>query len=207
MSEALPNPPHKFTVRPIRQSLKAGVTLWRIYFRGGPHPGSWKQFRHFGPTASRFDHHKKPSRIQKRGIIYASDGPKSIETVLAEVFQDTRLIDRFHNSPWLVGFELVNVLWLLNTGSNWPVRAGGNMAINSGSRVQSRKWSRKIYKQYASVQGIRYPSSITGQPCSAMYEKSAFALPSNPVVHKALDDPSLLPGLSRIAARLNYALK
>jgi hypothetical protein len=187
--------------------LKAGTTLWRIHFKGGNHPTTWKSFRYYGPTAARFDHHTAPKRVQQRGIFHAACGKDAIRTALAEVFQDTRLVDRFCHDPWLVAFKLNQSLSLLDTGANWPVRAGGNMAINSGSRIQSKKWSRKIYRQYTNVQGIWYPSSLTNQSCMALYEKAAQALPARPIFNRALSDPSLLTGLSRLAGRLNYAMK
>lgn len=208
MSTRLPNPPPVFPVGPDLHVINAGETVWRIYFKGGRHPTTWKSFRYYGPTSSRFDHHTLPKRIHNiRGILYSTCEADAIRTALAEVYQDTRLIDRYYQDPWLAAYSLDKPLSLLDTGDKWPGRAGGNMAINSGSRFQSKKWSRKIYSQYPNVHGIWYPSSISNKMCIALYERAAYALPARPVFNRALSDPSLLAGLSQFAADLNYQLK
>jgi hypothetical protein len=204
--EFLPPAPKKFPVAPEAYRLEAGVMLWRIYFRAGQRATAWNAFRHLGPTNSRFNHHTFPKRIQDRGIIYATTGRDAICTALAETFQDTRLIDRYRDEPWIVGFSLAKDLILLNTGGSWPVRAGGNMAINSGSRKNARDWSRAIYRSYPNIRGIFYPSSLTNQPCVALYERAAKNLPVMPAFNESLASPKLFAGLTQLASRLNYAL-
>jgi hypothetical protein len=94
-----------------RRQLAVGTTLWRLYFQGGPHPTAWHDFRHFGPTAGRFDHHQPPPQPQARAILYAAElGPACV----AEVYQDTRTIDRRRRSPWLVAFVLASPLTMLD---------------------------------------------------------------------------------------------
>jgi hypothetical protein len=205
--EKLPDPPDRFSVPPIFHSCPAGLRLWRIYFGAGDHPSGWNSFRYFGPTSSRFDHHTRPKRVQKRGILYATSGPNAVFTALGEVFQDTRLIDRRRNEPWLAAIDLTASLQLLDTSGDWPVRAGGNMAINSGNRGQARKWSRVIYNSYPDAQGVWYPSSITNRECAALYERASGALPAAPVFNERLDSPKLLASLSQLAAALNYDLR
>lgn len=205
--ENLPAAPKKFSVAAVPHTIKAGTKLWRIYFRSGPYPTAWNAVRYFGPTGSRFDHHTYPKRVQERGILYATAGPNSILTALAEVFQDTRLIDRLRQDPWIVGFHLAKDVTLLNTGSTWPVRAGGNMAINSGSRNRAREWSRAIYRNYPLIGGVWYPSSLTNDSCAALYERSVACLPIAPTFNEALSSPKLFAGLTMLASRLNFALK
>jgi hypothetical protein len=190
----------------MAKRLGKGKRLWRIYFQGGSHPAQWDDFRHFGATSSRFDHHTPPKRVQARGILYATLGKEGISTALAEVFQDTRHIDRRHRRPWLASFELIQPVELLDTGSKWPVRAGGNMAINSGARGRARAWSRAIYRGYPALEGIWYPSSLTNQPCVALYQRAAHALPPRPSFNQPLSHPSLLANLTQFAAKLNYTL-
>jgi hypothetical protein len=180
--------------------------IWRIYYRSGKRATAWNSFRYYGPTNSRFNHHTCPKRVQDRGIIYATTGREAIGTAIAEAFQDTRVVDRHRDEPWIVGFTLAKDLVLLNTGGDWPVRAGGSMAINSGSRKNAREWSRAIYRNYANVHGILYPSSLTNQPCVALYEKAAKGLPVEPAFHESLASPKLLAGLTKLAGHLNYAL-
>ena len=116
------------------------------------------------------------------------------------------MIDRRRNEPWLAGIDLGAPLQLLDTSGRWPVRAGGNMAINSGNRGKARAWSRAIYDSYTAAQGIWYPSSITNHGCVALYERALPALPAAPAFNERLESPKLLAPLSRLAEALNYDL-
>lgn len=204
--ERLPHPPLEFKIPPDVRILRAKDLLWRIYFRGGRYPTNWNQFRHFGPTSSRFDHQFPPSRAQSRGILYAAGEANGIMTAIAETFQETKLIDRHRDSPWLAGFRLEQDTRLLDTTGLWLIQAGGNMALNSGVRVMSRRWSRRIYRSYPDLEGLWYPSSLTNQPAVALYERATPSLPGAPHFNRALADPTILGGLSQLAAQLNYSL-
>lgn len=184
--------------------LTAGTVLWRLYCRGGDHPTFWNTFRSFGPTRGRFDHHRPPPRLQSRAIVYAAGhGP----TCLAEVFQDTRVIDREESDPWLVSFALRSDLLLLDLTGTWPTRAGASMAMASGPRPRAQRWSREIYEAFPSLQGIAYSSSMYGNlPTVALYERAAFALPRTPRFHRPLTDPAILPVLMHVARDLGYGL-
>ena len=191
-------------IAPEWKTLAQGTALWRLYFRGGKHPTLWNTFRTFGPTSSRFDHHLPASQPPDRAILYAAaHGP----TCLAEVFQDTRVLDRIAKDPWLVGFSLQLPVVLLDLAGPWPTRAGASMAINTGPRPRSQRWSRVIYEAYPEGQGLHYPSSMHGNlPAVALYERSLPALPPVPIFHRPLRDPALLPVLKRIARDLGYGL-
>ena len=199
-----PDPPASLTIPPTAVSLPAGTLLWRVYAVGGSHPGTWNGFRFWGPTNSRFDHHDLPAKTQLKGIFYAARSPL---ICLAEYFQATRVIDRTSNSPWLVGFETGRELSLLDLTGTWPTEAGASMAINSGPRPRARKWSRAIYSAYPAVEGLLYSSSMhANQPSIALYERGGGALPSAPIFHRALSDPSLLSRLNAAAGTLGYGL-
>ena len=191
-------------IQPEIRVLSAGSWLWRIYFRGGQYPAFWDTFRTFGPTGSRFDHHLPPPRVQSRGILYgALAGP----TCLAEVFQQTRVIDRTASAPWLAGFELSERLQLLDLTSIWPTRAGASMAIATGTRPRAQRWSRAIYEAYSQIHGIFYPASMhANSPAVALFERAAGALPPAPVLHRPLVDPALLGALNRAAKAIRYGL-
>lgn len=192
------------TVDPDRLVVPQGNRLWRIYFAGGAHPVAWNTFRYFGPTNSRFDHHLPPSAVQDRGTIYAAANGM---TPFAEVFQETRVIDRRLNDPWLVAFDLVRSLELLDLSDSWPTRAGASMAINSGPRPKARRWSQRIYEAYPTIEGLWYPSSMDGnRPAVALYERGLGALPPRPVFHRALADPALTVAVLRAARRFGYAV-
>ena len=163
----------------------------------------WNQLRSHGPVASgRFDHHEPPPRTQQRAILYAAaEGP----TCLAEVFQDTRVVARQHNEPWIVAFALEAQLALLDLTGSWPTRAGASMAIHTGPRPRAQRWARAIYAAYPAVQGILYSSSMNaGRPALALFERAQPALPAHPRLNRALAEAPLLVPIANAAARLGY---
>jgi hypothetical protein len=204
---AFSDPPPKAQLTSISPDIKilpADETLWRIYFRSGPHPTTWNQFRKYGPTNSRFDHHTTPKRHQKRSIIYSAvHGP----TCFAEVYQDTRIIDRKRNDPWLVGFRIVRKVALLDLTGLWPTKAGASMAINSGSKAKARKWSRAIYSAYSNVEGLWYCSAMhKNLPAVALYDRAVSVMPMNPVFNRALIDPIMTTVIKNAAHKFNYGM-
>jgi hypothetical protein len=202
-----PEPPSVDELKAIPPSFKdiaAGTELWRIYFRGGRHPVRWNEIRHFGPTLGRFDPHEPPPRVQKRAAYYASVlGP----TCFAEVFQETRVIDRVAQEPWLVAFKTARAVRLLDLTRSWPTRAGTSMAINSGSRKRAQRWARAIWAAYPDVEGIFYASSMyRNSPCVCFWERAKDALPKGPAFHRSLADPGLLEPIRNAARDLGYLL-
>ncbi len=192
-------------IEPALRILPVGTLLWRLYFRGGSHPTRWDEFRSYGPVrTSRFDAHVPPPREQARAILYAAaHGP----TCVAEVFQDTRVVDRYRRDPWLVGFETAEELVLLDLTGTWPTIAGASMAISSGPRPRAQRWSRTIYDAYPQVQGLWYTSSMhANMPAAALYERAMGAMPDAPVFHRPLADPALLGPLRMIAIDVGYGL-
>jgi hypothetical protein len=191
---------------PALKRLPEGTLLWRIYRQGAAHPAAWNEFRHWGPVPNaRFDHHLPPPHAQARGILYAAT---LVATCFAEVFQDTRTIERSRQRPWLAGFELARTLPLLDLTGTWPTRAGASMAVSSGRRDRARAWSRRIYEDYAEVEGLYYPSSMGGnQPIVALFERGRAALPARPVLHRALADPALNAAIVQAAADFDYMVE
>src|SRR4051812_28383597 len=183
-----PEPPRSLAaVAPDIATLPSGVQLWRVYETAGDYPVAWNDFRFFGPTNSRFDHHDLPAQQQGKGILYAAAHPL---TSIAEFFQATRTIDRFANAPWLVAFQLGNPPPLLDLTGDWPTKAGASMAINSGPRPRARRWSQVIYASYPGVAGLLYASSMHANKASvAFYERAKAALPGAPSFNRALSDP------------------
>ena len=203
-----PDPPASHIlarIAPDFVTIGPSSLLWRIHFRGGPHPTDWDAFRHFGPIAtSRFDHHLHPLRQQERGIVYAAE---NWETCVAEVFQQTRTIDRHFREPWLAGFHLAADVRLLDLTGAWPTRAGASMAINSGPRPRAQRWSAACYDAYPAIYGLRYASSmLRNEPAFALYERAASALPTTPTVHLPLTHPRLLELLANVATDIGYDL-
>jgi len=199
-----PGPRELAAVAPVTRVLARGTRCWRIYFRGGPHATAWNTFRDFGPTSARFDHHLPPPRSQARAVLYAAE---NAATCMAEVFQDSRTIDRRRRDPWLAGFELRRAVTLLDLRSAWPTRAGASMAINSGPRARARRWSQVIYEAYPRLDGLYYASSMNAnEPAIMLYERAADSAPARPVFHRALADAAMTAAIARAAGRFNYAV-
>ena len=122
----LPEPPHPSALVKLGAAvheLPAGTRIWRIYFLGGAHPTTWGQFRAWGPSEARFDHHLAPPRTQARNILYGALGGQGANTALAEVFQATRVVERVWKAPALVAFDLIAPLRLLDLAHAWPTLA------------------------------------------------------------------------------------
>jgi hypothetical protein len=207
----LPEPPPKATlerISPTVATLQAGTKLWRIYFRDGSYPTTWDQMRYYGPVRSaRFDHHLDPPGVQDRGILYAAAGDDAIATCVAEVFQDTRLVETRRNEPRLAAFALARDVSLLDLGGKWPIVAGASANINSGPRPRCRRWSRTIYDAYPKLMGLYYASSMNGnEPAVALYERASNAIPRLPLFNRPLSDATLLLPLENKAAELGYDL-
>jgi len=146
-------------------------------------------------------------RVQSRGIYYAAADAK---TCLAEVFQVTRRIDRAFRAPWVVVFETLGELKLLDLTGDFATRMGASMAIHSGSRGRARGWARDLYEAYSETEGILYAASMHGgKPAMALNERAlegAF-FPAHPLFHRALADDAMLDTLKHAASDLGYALR
>lgn len=205
----LPPPPRELPALRRRDiaTLAAGTLCWRVYRTSGPHPTTWRAFRHHGPSSTgRFDHQEPPPHDDPvRAISYlALDAVAAI----AESFQGTRLIDRRRQGPWLVGFELTEALEVLDLTKLWPTRAGASQAIATGRRTSAQAWSRAIYRAYPSVAGLLYRSSMAGGSSNlALYERALPAIPAAPAIHLPLTHPGLSLPLARAATRLGYGLR
>jgi len=174
---------------------------------------TWNEFRHFGPTATgRFDHQPPPPHDDPQlAILYV--GLDAI-AALAESFQETRVIDRRRQEPWLVGFEVAapadapDGLPLLDATRLWPTRAGASQAIASGRRPTAQAWSRLIHRSYANLAGVLYRSSMAGGSLNvALYERAEPFIPPTPAIHLPLTHPGLALPLARAASKLGYLLR
>ena len=186
-------------------ALARGAIVWRVYFAGGAYPTRWSQFRLYGPTASRFDHHnalRGRATVQRRGIQYAAADPV---TCLAEIFQSTRVIDRYAGSPRLVGYALARELALLDLADAFITRVGAAPAINAVRKDKARAWSALFYRHFPQIDGLFYRSAMYAhQPAYSFYERAADAMPPAPVFDRALADAVVLPRLAAAAATLGY---
>jgi hypothetical protein len=179
-----------------------------MFPRGGKYPTQWDEFRAFGPTKSRFDHHpvrgRGPRVHAAYGILYAEE---EYATALTEYFQVRRAINRTRHEPWLVQFALAKPLVLIDVTGDWILKAGGNSAISSGPREQSRKWSRAFHKAWPTIDGVCYRSSLNPEWIAyALYERARRAIPRTPLLHAPLTDSRLDPLLAYAATAAGYKL-
>jgi hypothetical protein len=198
-------------VTPSWVRLPAGSSLARVYYTSSAHPFGWNEFRYFGPVNARWDHHLASEagqpQTQERGMYYAAADAR---TCLGEMFQATRRIDRVYQSPWLVMFNTLAALELLDLTGEFATRLGASMAIHSGSRPRARSWAGDLYAAFPMAQGIVYASSMhAGQPALALNERAVRQplFPAHPTFHRALADDLLLDPLKHAAQALGYALR
>ena len=207
-----PEPPGVAALRSIAPQtidLKADTPLARIYFAAGPHPSRWNQFRSFGPTAARWDHHLPDARDapteQSRAVLYCAP---DVDTCAAEVFQSTRRIDRTRNAPGLVVFALREAVTLLDLHGVFATTIGASTAIHSGPRARARAWARDLYVAYPDIQGLYYGSSMNGHaPAIVLNDRAQRTVPEQPQFHRSLNDDMLVEVLQRIARRLSFGLR
>lgn len=207
-----PEPPGVAALRDIAPQthiLAADTMLARIYFAAGPHPSRWSQFRSFGPTAARWDHHLPNARgfpvAQRRAVFYCAP---DIDTCAAEVFQATRRIDRTRDAPGVVILALRKAVTLLDLRGTFATKIGASMAIHSGPRSRARAWASELYDAYPDMQGLYYGSSMNGHaPAVVLNERAQPAMPEQPQFHRALNDDLLVETLQQIAQRLSYGLR
>ena len=194
-------------LNPDVHSLLPGSLAWRIYFRGGRHPTRWSDFRHVGPTDARFDHHLgQRATHQDRAVLYAAVDPA---TCFAEIFQRTRVVNRWHKDPWLAGFHIAALSSLLDLTGSFATRAGASMALMTGARSVCRKWARAFYVAYPETAGLLYPSSMhANRPAMVLTDRAEATgvIPTQPSFHRALGDPALLSMFKNVARALGYAL-
>lgn len=199
-----PPPPDSLRgARAAHHTLRPGTLLARVYPRAGRHPTTWRDFRFDGPLAgARFDHHVTGER---RGVLYAA---LDLVTCVAEVFQGSRVVDRFADDRCLAAFRLTRPVRLLDLTGDWPTRAGASQAISSGPRPRAQAWARAIYDAYPMVEGLWYPASMHGgQPALVLFERAELALAPSPDLDVPLSHPGLLPDLTRAAGSLGYLFR
>ncbi len=205
----LPEPPSRAALRrldPPVQVLSAGTWLARVYFASGDHPVAWDMLRDWGPARlARFDHHLPDEHgrphHQARAVLYCA--PLGI-TCLAEVFQQSRVIDRARRDPFLAVFVLARPVRLLDLTGDFATRMGVSPAIHSGPRDGTRRWAIALHDAYE-LDGFQYLSSMhPGALAFVLHERASGALPASPSFNRPLSDPILTDIIDACAARLGY---
>jgi len=198
-------------IAPSVVTLPADSTLARVYYTSSARPLPWNELRSNGPLNFRWDHQLPTVAGEPhepaRAVCYAA---RNAVTCLAEVFQATRRIDRVYQAPWLVVFNTLRPLSLLDLTGDFATRMSASTAMHSGSRVRARGWARDLYEAFPTVEGVLYSSSMhAGEPALALNERALRAplFPPHPEFHRALADDVLLDPLKHAAQALGYALR
>lgn len=159
-----------------------------------------------GPLASaRFDHHDPGQQEERRGVLY---GATDLGTCVAEVFQATRVVDRFADDRCFAALRITRLVRLLDLTGDWPTRAGASQVIASGPRSRARAWARAVFVAYPEIEGLWYPSSMRGgYPALVFFERAEDAIPPEAEVDVPLSHPGLLPDLTRIAGTIGYVVR
>lgn len=199
----LPPDPEELEFPPEqRRVLSVESVLWRVHRTSGEHVVPWNQLRHWGPASTmRFDPHEPPPKVQERGVSYAA---LSVPTALAEVFQQTRVINTRRASPYLTGWSPARELALLDLTGSWPVQAGASYAINTGRRDHCRAWARAIHTARPDLDGLWHHSSMTGGDAATLFTNAADSFPDRPLLSLPLDHPGIRGHLLAAAARIAY---
>jgi hypothetical protein len=192
---------------PPRATVRAGHDkLVRIYYASGPHPVAWNTFRAWGPAHNaRFDHHLADDNgapfHQPRAVLYCA---RQGITCIAEVFQATRVVNRFDNDPYLCAFTPTRDLKLLDLTGRFATQMGASLAIHSGPRHRAREWARALYEAY-DHDGLLYLSSMdAGAPAIALNDRAEDAMPAAPLSNRPLSDPLLTDVIDAHTHRLGY---
>ncbi len=71
---------------------------------------------------------------RSRGILYATSGSDAVHTALGDVFQETKVIDRRRNEPWLAAIDLEAALQLLD---DQPLHQAASRTLMTAGRQGS----------------------------------------------------------------------
>lgn len=210
MSTRCPPPPQNLPALRDGDVVEWDTQVARLYDSSGDYPKSWSSFRRFGPLASaRFDHHPRPpteheqhsvAYVALRWVTGSGDVVDPLETAALEHFTHG-VLDRHTNDPRLALWIPTRPLRLLQlSDSTWVSRAGGNAALTSGPREISRVWSQRIYATYPTIDGLVWSSStLPAGRVAVLYDRAESALPSSPLVNRALCEKELQTPLARIS--------
>ncbi len=156
-----------------------------------------------GRPSSRYDPQESPPGPSSLGVTYlASD----VTTALAEVFQQTRVIDTAAGAPYLTGWTPARTLQLLDLTGDWPVRHLASQVLMSGPKSSCRAWSRAIASTLADLDGLWARSSLLDGSIIVLFNPAADAFPERPDLSLPLDAPGLADRLAAAADRIGYWL-
>lgn len=184
--------------------LDVDTVLWRLHRTSGEHVTAWNRLRYWGPASTmRFDPHEPPTSLQGRGVTYAA---LSVPTVLAEVFQQTRVINLRRGAPYLTAWSPAREPALLDLTGTWPIRAGASYALNTHRRDHCRAWARAVHTARPDFDGLWHHSSMTGAETVTLFTHASNTFPDRPRLSLPLDHPGMRGHLLAAAADIAYRI-
>ncbi|GAA2981629.1 RES family NAD+ phosphorylase [Actinokineospora diospyrosa] len=213
----LPQPPAAADLKTLLRvdedvvALHGGTHLVRVFAAAGAHRQRWNSFRYTGPLPhARFDPQPLgpdggPATAPGHGVLYFG---LSVRTSIAEVYQQTSVVDRTTRKPHMVVFRPRRTLRLLDLCGLWPTRAGASQELSTGSKSVTQAWARAIRQAHPDLDGVWYRSSMdSGEPAVCLWDPpGSGVLPRTPDVLLPLDYPGLDLPLARVCEELNYTL-
>jgi hypothetical protein len=202
----LPLPPSPETLRGTGEPAWAKnvpEVLWRIRLTRGDHPCAWNGFRAYGPLPSgRFDPHQPPPRIQTEAVAYFG---ADWQVCLAEVFQQTRIVDSRTNDPFLTGISPSRTLQLIDLRGLWPLTVGASHHINTARKDHRRAWARAIRRAWPHADGL-VSTGITAGTMITLYNPGRDALGQHAVFDRPLADEAIEDHIAAATAQISYDL-
>lgn len=185
--------------------------LWRIHAVAGRHPMAWNELRWNGPLRSnRWDPQTGPLTARSAaGISYTAPDHA---TAFAELFQrDCALIltaDRAL-SGWRPSrpLDLLNLIGGEGSG-DWAVLHGASASLPQAPKDTCRAWAAAIHDQLGDrLDGLRVPSTVTGDPVIVLFSRSVDAFPVAPSFSRNLEHADVLTLAARVRERLGWPLR
>ncbi len=184
-------------------ALASHTVLWRAHRCAGEHVVPWHQLRYWGPTGARFDPQPPPPGPSERGVGYTA---LDVATCLAEVFQQTRVIDTSRGAPYLTAWRPTRPLHLLDLTGGWPIRNGASHVMNTGPHELCRAWARAVVTRWPELDGLWHVSAMTGRPEVTLFTAAAATFPHRPLFSRPLADPGTRGWIAAAADLIGYAV-
>lgn len=201
----LPPPPEDLRQRgdPPPRATDVPDVLWRVRRTRTRFPTEWNTFRSFGPMAkARFDPHQPPPHEQAEAVAYfGADWP----VCLAEVFQDTRVIDAVTGSPFIAGVRPTRPLRLIDLRGDWPLTVGASHHINTGRKDHCRAWARALRHAWPDADGLT-SVGINAGTVVTLFLPARDSLGPAPAFDRPLADESLEERLATAVESIGYDL-